>query len=246
MQRKMMLWVIVAISSFIVGGANADGLVLSLDFNEGAGEVSRDASVESNHGVLKDGATWSAEGKFGGALKFDGIKGYVDCGNLSSLDFSDSDFSLAVWTKTDSADKPQGIISKGNPYNRNGKGWIFSYRKIGTGNYLVFMLNNGSPAPVTINRLAVDLANKWHHVAVTVNRKGVVLFYLDGKLLKGKGGNISSLQGGYLGKDTVKIGKYGRVNTNYFSGLIDNVQVWNKILSSGEIKDIYQKKPEGK
>ncbi|MCK4429092.1 MAG: hypothetical protein KAU95_01855, partial [Candidatus Aenigmarchaeota archaeon] len=63
-----------------------DSLVLGLNFNNNSaiGETSTyavDISKYGNNGTFYGNATWTTEGKFGGAMEFDGEDDYVDCGN---------------------------------------------------------------------------------------------------------------------------------------------------------------------
>ena len=60
-------------------GAARGGLIAHWTFDEGAGNVAHD-SAGGNHGTLVNGPTWTT-GRFGGALAFNGLDQYVDCGN---------------------------------------------------------------------------------------------------------------------------------------------------------------------
>ena len=42
-------------------------------FEEGQGDQVLDASGNGHHGKIVDGAKWSPNGKFGGAMEFDGV-----------------------------------------------------------------------------------------------------------------------------------------------------------------------------
>ena len=48
------------------------GLIAAYGFNEGSGAGASDASGNGHTGTIS-GATWTAQGKFGGALAFDGV-----------------------------------------------------------------------------------------------------------------------------------------------------------------------------
>ena len=74
---------------------------------------------------------------------------------------------------------------------------------------------------------SVDL-NKWNHIAATYDGS-MVRLYLDG-MLDGsftKSGDLSVTGGMSIGSRNI--------NTEYFKGGIDEVQVWNRTLSSEEI-----------
>ena len=52
------------------------GLVAAYGFNEGSGTTATDISVSLNTGTVS-GATWTAAGKYGSALTFDGVNDRV-------------------------------------------------------------------------------------------------------------------------------------------------------------------------
>ena len=77
------------------GGATPPGLVAGYAFNEGAGGTATDASGNGNAGAIS-GATWTATGKFGSALSFNGTSSRVNIADSSSLDLTDA-FALEGW-----------------------------------------------------------------------------------------------------------------------------------------------------
>jgi len=60
------------------------GLVLWLKFNEGSGSTVYDSSFYNYRGTIYGGATW-VDGRFGKALSFDGSDDYVYCENCKVL-----------------------------------------------------------------------------------------------------------------------------------------------------------------
>ena len=56
---------------------SVDGNTVGLwHFNEGIGTIANDNSSSNNHGQI-NGATWTADGKFGNALSFDGNSDHI-------------------------------------------------------------------------------------------------------------------------------------------------------------------------
>ena len=64
------------------------GLVAAYTFAEGTGTTTADASGNSNTGTLAGGAAWSAAGRFGKALAFDGVNDLVSVADAASLDLT--------------------------------------------------------------------------------------------------------------------------------------------------------------
>src|SRR5258705_7433916 len=65
--------------------ARAQGLVAAYGFDEGAATRVTDISGNGNHGTLEN-AAWTAGGKFGGALAFNGTNAKVSIPDAGSLD----------------------------------------------------------------------------------------------------------------------------------------------------------------
>ena len=66
------------------GYTQPPGLVGYWNFDQGSGTIAYDSSGYNNHGTIY-GASWTS-GKVNGALSFDGLNDYVDCGNNETLD----------------------------------------------------------------------------------------------------------------------------------------------------------------
>ncbi|MFQ6055938.1 MAG: hypothetical protein ACE5J3_08170, partial [Methanosarcinales archaeon] len=76
-----------------------EGLVAEWHFDEGSGGIVKDSSGNSNDGIIH-GATW-VDGKYGKALRFDGVNDYVEISDNPSLYFSSGEsFSVTAWIKT--------------------------------------------------------------------------------------------------------------------------------------------------
>ena len=66
-------------------------------FDEGAGTTAFDASGNGNDGTINN-ATWTADGKFGSALEFDGDNDYVRVLDDPTLDLTD-EVTVIAWVK---------------------------------------------------------------------------------------------------------------------------------------------------
>ena len=79
----------------VTTGDVTDGLVAAYSFDAGSGTSVADASGSGNNGTVANTA-WSAAGKFGGALSFNGSTARVNVPNASSLQLS-SAMTLEAW-----------------------------------------------------------------------------------------------------------------------------------------------------
>src|SRR5438445_12710508 len=73
------------------------GLVAAYSFDAGVGSTLADRSGNGNSGVIS-GASWTAAGKYGGALSFNGSSRWVTVADASSLDLSHG-MTLEAWVE---------------------------------------------------------------------------------------------------------------------------------------------------
>jgi len=102
--------------SLVVGLASecfaiSDNIVLWLQMDEGAGEITKDSSNYGNDGTIH-GAGW-VDGKYGSALLFTGSE-YVEVPSTDELQLSDQGLTIACWFKTtETAGSDLMFIEKG-------------------------------------------------------------------------------------------------------------------------------------
>lgn len=192
-------------------------------FNEGNGDIAKDSSEGKNDGTLENSPKW-VQGKFGGALQFNGSNNYVDCGKGANLSITKA-ITVQAFVKFGGSPSSAIIISK---YGVSGSG--LSYM-------LVINGDGGAPGKASFFLSAWRHFNtqisddKWHHLAATVSSAAIDL-YVDGKLDSALGG-VQSIS---ASNSTVTI---GAPNSNgwgsSFNGLIDEVAVFNVALEEGDI-----------
>ena len=230
--RSIMIFV-VAISFWAIGTvAYGDpSLILSLSFDEVAADGTvMDASQYGNHGTTA-GSTALVEGRFGKALEFNGEDTSVEIPHHDSLTVREG-VTVMAWIYTSRYNGPdgiewQGIIAKGNAPRS-----YSLYTEVGGGILL-------SPRGSQIEEASEGQfeRNEWQHVVAQIG-DGVKRYWINGKSagsvpfdrrLPGKIDQASVLIGNT--HDTEPSEKPDR----HFLGLIDEVRVWNRVLSEPEI-----------
>ncbi|MHC4505003.1 MAG: LamG domain-containing protein, partial [Planctomycetota bacterium] len=204
------------------GAAPTKGLIGHWKFDDGGGTVARDSSGKDNHGAVHGGAKWT-QGKRGGALEFDGTDDYVAIANEANFDIT-GNITVAAWIKVASFTKKwQVIITKG------GRCWRLQ-RDGGRRNleWACTGLSHNGPGNVH-GRVAVN-DGRWHHVAGVYDGTETYL-YVDGKVDASARTSGSILTNDYK----VYIGDDAQGGGRYFHGLIDDVRVYDRALSSDEI-----------
>ncbi|HLC43360.1 MAG TPA: hypothetical protein VJO34_17255, partial [Methylomirabilota bacterium] len=109
--RILFIGIIVGFVLILPGFADAQntGLVAAYSFDENSGTTVADASGNGNSGTIF-GATWSAQGKFGSALSFDGVNDRV---TASPVTLGPS-FTLMAWVLNPTNEGYETIMTVGS------------------------------------------------------------------------------------------------------------------------------------
>lgn len=222
-----------------------DGLVGYWAFNEGSGGTAWDSSGNGNHGTIH-GASY-VEGVDGGALSFDGVNDYVVVTDDPVLNFGQrQDFSLAAWfkAKPDQLSYQGTLLAKLNPPSgipRRTYGYSLLVRGLrdetNKGKTGVWMGDGDvNTAGITLglysHRTYDD--DNWHHVAATIDRDSAATIYIDGRFANSI--DISDLAGiDQSYPENLEIGREGVLDVYFFNGLMDEIRIYDRVLSCDDI-----------
>ena len=198
-----------------------------------------DGSGHNLNGTVKQ-ATFVASNRIGGGSALQLQKaGYVDLGNPPALDFSTGDWALTAWYKdklTGIADADKGtIVSKGGD-NTGGKRYGLIVSETTSG--VVTMVTDDDVTKYVVDSKSVTNDDQWHFVVGQRTAGTTLQIWIDGSLE----GSVTipaaydlsgtSQRDAFIGAMT-----YQPDGTQYklFSGLIDEVHIYNRSLSQGEI-----------
>ena len=208
-----------------------DGLVLALnaaDMNSypGSGATWNDLSGNNNSGSLVNNPTFISNN--GGGFYFNNAVSNtgINCGDPSSLSFSQNSFSLALWVNYAAS----GFFI--NKVGSSAGGFNFWY----TGTSLRFQIFSGSVAPSPINLVAGTLTNNTYYQVSATYNGSVANTYINGSLV---GTQTNPVTVSTIGGNFTVGYRNDAFNTNYSSGSIYNVQVYNRALSASEVLQNY-------
>jgi hypothetical protein len=183
-------------------------------------EASRTDSCLDSSGNGYDGTatgTGIVEGKLKGARSFSGLKEYVE---IPPINLKDA-ITVSAWVYSDRFFQNGFVVTK-NPVNTQ---WALffeagslKWRTVGNSNNVV------CPAPVN---------GSWHHIAATQAGSTATL-YLDGKMRAS--GTLPPIGNA---PTSVNIGRYDSPSFSYFNGRIDDVRLYNRVLTAAEIAELY-------
>jgi len=227
-------------------------LVLSMNMENISDTVIWDSSKKNNNGTLVNGPTAVSSGGFnnGGYLLFGGVDDFIQITSNSTLNLSGKK-TINVWIYITAVPSGvQGIVCKSN-YSSTGGGWGLFL----TNTFLGYYAFNGvGSSPLYYTAISSVPLNQWNMITITKNTDtavttGSIKLYINSVLIQGTESNFGST----YASDNVRpvtIGSFSSGTTPFysypFSGRIDDVMLYNRVLSDSEIKRIFYKKIEAK
>lgn len=238
MKKLLLTCCIISLTFGLFGQIPSNGLVAFFPFNGNA----KDSSVNKTHGILhnvsltKDrfgdsNSAYYFSGSASSYMDFDGANlknntySYSLWANLESVNTGALAFALAVGDATGTQGQSLNVAKK----------YLGSYTGWGAGGYSTVAPN------LSVYSDTLPELKKWYHIA-SIRDSNFVLLYINGKLIDSMGvssrtypayGNSTN---GYIGiRDDI---------TAPFKGSIDEVCIYNRVLSKSEILKLYEiKKP---
>jgi hypothetical protein len=199
------------------------GLVLALGFNEAAGATTAsDASGLGHTGAVRE-AQFVA-GRFGNALSFDGVNDWVTVADSAALDLS-SAMTVEAWVRPSVVTGWQTVLLK-----EAGAGMAYElYANNDVNRPAVYFSTPGGALRAATGTAKVA-ANAWTHLAATFDGTNLRV-YVNGVLVRNvlRAGPIVASTG------VLHIGGNQVWGGEFFTGLIDEVRIYNRALSAGEI-----------
>ncbi len=203
--------------------ANQKGVWL---MSEGSGTTTADSSGNGNTGTIT-GAIWTTAGKFGNALSFDGVDDLVEVLDSPSIKIGDA-ITLGAWVKP--AGYTYGFVVGKGDHNywiqstpADVKKWRYGVR---------------DPAGTYYWRDAVASMDTtaFQYIVMTFDptlpEAERIKFFFNGAFDSQRSGPTSIL----MSIDSLYFSKHP---TAFFNGVIDEVMVYNRALSSSEIAAMY-------
>ena len=214
------------------------GLVGWWKFNEGEGTTSSDLSGQGHDATL-DESQWASDSAEGLAVSFDGVDDVVEIADSGFFTSAD-DFSFEFWVKADSTvASDAGILttSSGIETTTNNGARI----KTGTVSEYEFEFapgfNSYGDYGASDNK---DYLSEWKHIVLTHSSEGVWTFYINGHRVR----RVTDEHD--FTNDGLNLGRYNDgASFYYFTGLVDELVAYNRVLSTLEIRNNCQLNDDG-
>ena len=208
--------------------------------DEGSGTTTADSSGNAHNGTLTNSPTWTT-GRVGpSALTFNGTTAQVGVSGSAPLaNLYTAGFTVSAWIKPAGAGGGNAgrIVDKDN----NSAGWFFAM----SGATQIRLTSDQDPSGVTSMTSTATIAlNTWQHVAATWDGHsgGQMHVYINGVQAD------SATTAGGAGTEAddsatpLTIGDRP-LNDRGFNGSIDEVRIYNRILSAAEIQALADSTP---
>jgi hypothetical protein len=204
-----------------------DDLIAYYPLEETSGGVA-DVSNQKSNGT-NNGADRGVTGKIGNAYDFElSENDYVAMNNVIYPTGANADFSVSAWIKTESNSEQGFVLSQ---YYAGGEGRTAFGVNSGGLTYLWLGGTGGGTAESSFG-----LTNGvWYNI-IGIRESGVIKVYVNGVL---NATTSSVTVGMYNINSILGSGLSGETPFSMFDGLIDEVGVWDRALSSAEITQLY-------
>jgi len=213
------------------------GLVGHWKLDDGAGTSAADSSGNASPGTLVGGPVW-VPGKLGSALSFNGDNAVLNVQASASMkDLMKSGLTVCAWIS------PRGI-KRGHVVDKSNAnmGWLLAFK---SDSRIQFSGDQYQTKELLRLSSKTLVSNVWYHVAATWDgdrSASHAHVYINGLLADGEGidGSGAVREGS---SPTLSIGNR-RTQDRGFDGLIDDVRVYNRVLSAAEILGLVNGMPK--
>lgn len=204
-----------------------NGLAAYYPLDTGVGGQIYDVSTNNNQGVLTGAPSWNT-GKLGQSLSLNGTTQYASIPSSSSLSLT-GDMTVSAWVNISNYTNTQDVVSK-----RVGTGSTntnYELRIQQSTGQLQFLAYDTALRTVT-GTTPVPLS-AWTQI-VAVSRSGLVTLYLNGAAIS----TPTAVASTTTNTNPVRLGTTDDV-TNFLSGGLDEVKIYNRALSLSEVTADY-------
>lgn len=206
------------------------------DFDRVDGTTVYDLSGNNNHGTVHN-ALYEPQGRLNGALRFNGTDSFVDMGLVPGIDYSNG-FTIALWVKPDAVKNSKWISQKSGTSAAGGFSLGF---EANLGRFQYEFVNGNTPETHSTYKSSSAVPGKWDHYAISWSPSSKLFaVYINGAQL--------GLSGNFAGPPTTAgfallVGKLAGSSSLNFSGLIDEVRIYDRELTAYQVKEVYDSLP---
>jgi len=197
-------------------------------FDEGTSTIVHDTTGYGSNGSIQGAPAWDSGSscKAGECLDFNGSSDFITVTSTEALDVEDS-VSVSAWLYTNGTSRQSVVaMGDGNDYTNNYQIFIDTQAtfSVGEGSYATYASKAGA---IT--------SGSWYHIVGTFDGSTAKV-YVNGSL-----GGQDTFSGTRQSGGSLRIGSraYSGSPQWYFNGIIDEIRIYDSVLSEDEILDMY-------
>jgi len=248
MRTTILLYTLTQLFNFSYSQINLNnGLVANYQFSGNA----NDSSIYLNNGIVNGAVLVNdRNGNPNSAYYFDGIDDFITVNANSNLSASNYELSISLWVKltaySSSQNKEAYILEKKS--NNTSSNWGIKYfdkdanpaiEQLRFGGPLFTPWGSGGGTNTIIGfwSSTIPQLNTWYHIVVNHNLNNNQEIFINGvsESIVGNGGNTTSF---WQNTANLIIGK-ATDNSSFFNGTIDDIRIYNRILTNNEITYLF-------
>jgi len=220
-----------------------DGLLIYLPFDERSGQTAADQSGNNNDAALIEGAEWKPNGgKIGGAVSLDGAGAAVEDPNGGDYINGLSAFTMSLWIKAAEIPTDKGLIHgvdpDGGDHTFGLRYDVASWATPGGTNLVKGGITTTGGGQAYEGKSDVQTTD-WQHLAFTWKSGEQLALYIDGELDDDPTHNDDGKVGTISGATKLIVGKGAKDNNGTsWNGLMDDVRIYDRVLSEAEIAEL--------
>ena len=236
--KCLFLIIFTCLSHFSFAQVNlSKGLIGFWNFDD---STAKDHSTNGNNGTLK-GTVKPIRGIKGTGFYFNGTSSYVDVPSSTNLNLDTlSDWSISVWFKNETQQgqtSVQPFVAKMTGGSTNSDYYLFE-----ANSKLYWGTGSSADASAWMNIASPTLYN-WHHLVASIHKahySGKTYFIkkliIDTTLMKVDSGTVKASA---VTKDLFFGASFDGNGSNYLSGSLDEIRLYNRVLTNDEIRVLY-------
>lgn len=219
---------------------NPTGLIGYWTLDENKGPYIFNSVGNKYHAKLKEGVNLKPNGgKIGGALTAKWKHGAI-VENGDELINGLAAFTIAFWVKSDTVDSDRGFISTNRPSRKQERQFSLRYDAQGSkgrGTNVIRATINTTGGIQTYESASNVQTTEWQHIALTWKSGNTLTLYINGEL-DIPTHNSEEKRGSLKDANRLVIAKGNLDNHIAWRGLIDDVRLYNRVLSAKEISKL--------
>lgn len=204
-------------------GEILNGMVAWWQLNGNANQSSGTQSTT----VTNASPTFGQNGQSNTAYRFTGSNSQLITTDTPNV--RNANAAVSLWVNSATASNSGQFIKIGNNQGWGvGIGNSTNFDNANAGTKIVGLFDNVRWFPT-----ATDLGTGWQHIVMTLDYNGIPSIYRNGVLVGTYSGNVAYVPSGGI--------TIGGVSGRWFNGSIDDVRIYNRMLSTTEITNLYNR-----